>query len=146
MQLELEAAWVDADPDRLDQIVTNLLHNAIKYTAPDGTIRIETPTRTTSVLRVTDSGCGIEPKFLPRVFDLFAQGAQRPDRPHGGLGVGLTLVRRIVEIHGARSRAQRRARPRQHVRRAAAARRTSANRRHERTALGRASGARRIAF
>ncbi len=100
VQLELRAAWVDADPDRLNQIITNLLHNAIKYTAPDGTIRIETDADDAHAeLRVTDSGSGIAAELLPRVFDLFAQGEQGPDRAQGGLGVGLALVQRLAELH-----------------------------------------------
>ena len=100
IQLELRTAWVDADPDRLNQIITNLLHNAIKYTAPDGTIRIESDADDAhAVLRITDSGSGIAAELLPRIFDLFAQGEQGPDRAQGGLGVGLALVQRLVELH-----------------------------------------------
>jgi signal transduction histidine kinase/CheY-like chemotaxis protein len=100
IQLELRTAWVDADPDRLNQIITNLLHNAIKYTALDGTIRIESDADDAhAVLRITDSGSGIAAELLPRIFDLFAQGDQGPDRAQGGLGVGLALVQRLVELH-----------------------------------------------
>ena len=91
---------VDGDPDRLNQIITNLLHNAIKYTALDGTIQIETDADDAhAVLRITDSGSGIAAELLPRIFDLFAQGDQGPDRAQGGLGVGLALVHRLVELH-----------------------------------------------
>ena len=100
IELELGTAWVDADPDRLNQIITNLLHNAIKYTTLDGTIRIESDADDAhAVLRITDSGSGIAAELLPRIFDLFAQGDQGPDRAQGGLGVGLALVQRLVELH-----------------------------------------------
>jgi signal transduction histidine kinase/ActR/RegA family two-component response regulator len=97
---ELEPVWVDADPERLNQIVTNLLHNALKYTATGGTIRVRTCEEDgRGVLTVEDTGSGIAAELLPRVFDLFTQGEQGPDRAHGGLGLGLTLVRRLVELH-----------------------------------------------
>jgi signal transduction histidine kinase/ActR/RegA family two-component response regulator len=100
VQLELQTVWVDADVDRLNQIVTNLLHNAIKYTGADGTIRIATHADGEhGVLEVADSGAGISAELLPRVFDLFAQGEQGPDRAQGGLGVGLALVRRLTQLH-----------------------------------------------
>jgi CheY-like chemotaxis protein/anti-sigma regulatory factor (Ser/Thr protein kinase) len=84
----------------LNQIITNLLHNAIKYTGQTGTIRISTHADgDCGVLAIVDSGVGIAADLLPRVFELFAQGAQGPDRAHGGLGVGLALVRRLTELH-----------------------------------------------
>ena len=92
---------VHGDPARLEQIVTNLLDNAAKYTPPDGTIRVEVtqgPDR--AVLRVRDSGVGIAPDLLPRIFDLFTQADRSLDRSRGGLGIGLTLARRLVELHG----------------------------------------------
>jgi signal transduction histidine kinase/ActR/RegA family two-component response regulator len=101
--LHLEPVWVFADPNRLQQIVTNLLQNSIKHTPADGSIRIETLARDDdAILRISDSGSGIPPDVLPRIFDLFAQGEQGPDRARGGLGVGLTLVRRLVDLHGGR--------------------------------------------
>lgn len=99
--------WVDADPTRLEQVVNNLLTNAIKYTPPGGTIRVEAEaTDHEAVLRVADNGLGIPPSLLPRIFELFVQGERTLDRRAGGLGIGLTLVRRIVELHGGTVGAQ----------------------------------------
>ena len=92
---------VDGDPYRLAQIVSNLLTNAAKYTPAGGRISI-TGAREGGdvVLRVTDNGFGIAPELLPRIFDLFVQGNQPLDRAQGGLGLGLAIVRRFVELHG----------------------------------------------
>jgi len=96
-----ESTWVDADATRLEQIVGNLLSNAIKYTERDGHIAISvTAEGQEAVLRVRDDGAGIERHLLPRVFDAFVQGDRTLNRAHGGLGIGLTLVRRLVELHG----------------------------------------------
>jgi signal transduction histidine kinase/CheY-like chemotaxis protein len=101
LQVEAEPVWVDADPARLEQIVMNLLLNALKYTPPGGRIRVVTQTeRDQGVLRVEDTGIGISPELMPRIFDLFVQGHREPDRAHGGMGVGLTLVRRLTDLHG----------------------------------------------
>jgi PAS domain S-box-containing protein len=103
LETEIEPAWVDADSDRLIQIVTNLLSNALKYTPPAGKIRIRVHVEgQDAVLRVEDNGIGIPAVFLSRVFDLFARGEGSLDLAPGGLGVGLTLVRRLVELHGGR--------------------------------------------
>src|SRR4029453_13875599 len=100
-QVELEPTWVDADPARLEQIVMNLLLNALKYTPPGGRIRVATRVqRDQGVLRVEDTGIGISPELMPRIFDLFVQGHRGPDRAEGGRGVGLTLVRRLTDLHG----------------------------------------------
>jgi signal transduction histidine kinase len=92
---------VDADEGRLTQIVSNLLTNAARYTPPGGDIRL-TSTRQGdhAVLRVTDTGVGMEPELLARVFELFVQGKRSSDRAEGGLGLGLALVKRLVELHG----------------------------------------------
>src|SRR5262249_59702136 len=86
---------------RLEQIVTNLLDNAAKYTAPKGHIAVTASREENDVvLRVRDTGVGISAEMLPRVFDLFAQGDPSLAHSQGGLGIGLTLVRRLVELHG----------------------------------------------
>jgi PAS domain S-box-containing protein len=101
LTLHTRAVWVSADPTRLEQIVTNLLANAVKYTPAGGEIVVATGSEDTgAVLRVRDSGAGIPPELLPRVFDLFVQGDRTLERMGGGLGIGLTLVRRLVELHG----------------------------------------------
>ena len=93
--------WLDADPTRLAQVVGNLLNNAAKYTPPGGRITVSAETAGgTAVLRVRDTGVGISPDSLPGIFELFAQGDRRPGRSEGGLGVGLTLARMLVELHG----------------------------------------------
>jgi PAS domain S-box-containing protein len=101
--VEAESAWVEADAARLEQIVMNLLSNAVKFTASGGAIRVTVHRADDeAVLQVADDGVGIASEFLPSVFDLFAQGSRSLDRPGGGLGVGLTLARRLVELHGGR--------------------------------------------
>jgi signal transduction histidine kinase len=99
--VDLAPGWVDGDPTRLEQIVSNLLDNALKYTPGGGTIDIAlTRVGDDIVLAVRDSGVGIPPELLPQVFDVFVQGAISIDRSQGGLGIGLSLVRRLVELHG----------------------------------------------
>ncbi|MGH7397140.1 MAG: hybrid sensor histidine kinase/response regulator [Candidatus Rokuibacteriota bacterium] len=84
-------------------MVNNLVGNALRFTPAAGTIEVTLRAEEgLAVLRVRDSGVGIAPAMLPRVFDLFAQGERSPDRGAGGLGLGLTLVRRITELHGGR--------------------------------------------
>ncbi|MEA2559991.1 MAG: hypothetical protein QOH06_1495 [Acidobacteriota bacterium] len=111
LEVQTTPAWVEGDPTRLEQVLTNLMENAIKYTPPGGTIRLEVgpeggPDGDTAVLRVRDTGVGISPDILPKVFDLFVQGERSLDRVEGGLGIGLTLVRRLVELHGGRVEAR----------------------------------------
>ncbi|MEO6810701.1 MAG: response regulator [Isosphaeraceae bacterium] len=94
---------VEADAARLEQVLTNLLTNAAKYTEPGGRIDLSAERDgTNALLRVRDNGVGIEPEVLSHVFDLFAQEQRSLDRSQGGLGIGLTLVRRLVEMHGGR--------------------------------------------
>ena len=98
---ELESAWVEADAIRLDQIISNLVVNAVKYTPEGGTIRVAVKREGgETVLRVADDGIGLAPDLAARVFDLFVQGERDLDRAQGGLGIGLTLVRRLAELHG----------------------------------------------
>jgi CheY-like chemotaxis protein/anti-sigma regulatory factor (Ser/Thr protein kinase) len=93
--------WAEADPARLEQVAGNLLNNAAKYTDPGGDIRLTlSVVDTVAEIRVQDNGLGIAPQMLPRVFDLFTQEERSLDRSHGGLGIGLTLVKRLVEMHG----------------------------------------------
>ena len=99
--VDLAPGWVDGDPTRLEQIVSNLLDNALKYTPNGGAIDIALARAGGDVvLSVRDSGVGIPPELLPQVFDVFVQGAISIDRSQGGLGIGLSLVRRLVELHG----------------------------------------------
>jgi signal transduction histidine kinase/ActR/RegA family two-component response regulator len=95
--------WLEGDAVRLAQVVANLLNNAAKYTEEGGQIwllaeRMENEI----VIRVRDTGIGIPADLLPRVFDPFIQEERSPDRAHGGLGIGLALVRSLVELHGGR--------------------------------------------
>jgi signal transduction histidine kinase/ActR/RegA family two-component response regulator len=92
---------LEGDPTRLEQVLVNLLSNAAKYTPPGGIIEISTELQGDEVLvRVRDNGTGIAPGMLPRVFDLFAQADDTLNRSQGGLGIGLTIVRQLVELHG----------------------------------------------
>jgi PAS domain S-box-containing protein len=92
---------VDGDPTRLGQVVSNLLTNAAKYTPPGGRVAVRARRDgDEAVLSVRDSGVGIAPDVLPRVFDLFVQSRRSIDRSEGGLGLGLTIVRSLVEGHG----------------------------------------------
>ncbi len=99
--VDLAPGWVDGDPTRLEQITSNLLDNALKYTPSGGSIDINlAQSGEDVVLTVRDSGVGIPAELLPHVFDVFVQGAISIDRAQGGLGIGLSLVRRLVELHG----------------------------------------------
>jgi PAS domain S-box-containing protein len=95
------ALRIPGDAARITQVVTNLLHNAVKYSLHGGTIGLGVSVGPTHVeIAVEDRGSGIEPEMLPLVFDLFQQGRRPLDRAEGGLGIGLSLVRRLVELHG----------------------------------------------
>jgi signal transduction histidine kinase/ActR/RegA family two-component response regulator len=92
--------WVFGDFSRLSQIFSNVLHNAAKYTSDGGSIELAVVVdRGTVAVRVRDNGIGIDAQFLPHVFEVFTQGYRGLDRSQGGLGVGLAVVRRLVELH-----------------------------------------------
>jgi CheY-like chemotaxis protein len=101
-----EATTVSGDPDRLQQVVWNLLSNAVKFTPRGGQVDIDVR-RVDSRVRLTvkDSGAGIDPQFLPHAFEAFRQADSSATRRHGGLGLGLAIVRRLVELHGGTVRA-----------------------------------------
>ena len=101
LALPAQAAQVIGDSTRLVQIMTNLLNNATKYTPPGGSIALEL-TQDASMVQIVvrDNGIGIDAALLPHVFDLFVQGERSSDRAQGGLGVGLALVKSLVERHG----------------------------------------------
>jgi PAS domain S-box-containing protein len=93
--------YVDGDPLRLTQIVANLLNNAVKYTEEGGRIEVSAARQgSDAVVRVRDSGIGISPAVLPKIFDLFAQADTSSTRAQEGLGIGLTLVRHLLDLHG----------------------------------------------
>lgn len=97
---------IDGDVVRLSQVLSNLLNNASKFTPTHGQISLSARLEGPHVrICVKDNGEGIDPAFLPHMFDLFAQGDQALDRSQGGLGIGLTLVRHLVELHGGQVRA-----------------------------------------
>jgi PAS domain S-box-containing protein len=92
---------VSADPTRIVQAISNLIINSVKYTAAGGRISVATRREgDEAVVSVTDNGIGIPPALLPRIFEVFVQGDRSLDRPEGGLGIGLTVVKRLVEMHG----------------------------------------------
>jgi signal transduction histidine kinase len=101
IELPSGPVWVNGDGSRLAQVISNLLHNAAKYT-PDGGRIVVSLVRSggEAVIEVKDNGLGLPPEMLPRVFDLFTQVNRTLDRAQGGLGIGLSLVRHITELHG----------------------------------------------
>ncbi|MDB5806269.1 MAG: Chemotaxis protein methyltransferase CheR [Betaproteobacteria bacterium] len=123
IELHTEEVWINGDPARIEQILTNLVGNAVNHTDAGRGIRIslqraaarprfgpggalEMAVAGEAVLAVADDGVGIAAETLPRVFDLFFQERQQVDRPKSGLGIGLTLVQRLTELHGGEVRAE----------------------------------------
>jgi CheY-like chemotaxis protein/two-component sensor histidine kinase len=101
--LSPQPIWLYADAARLEQVVVNLLNNAAKYTKDGGRISLTVLREGDEcVLRLRDTGVGIAPELLPRIFDLFTQAERSLDRSQGGLGIGLALVQRLVELHRGR--------------------------------------------
>ncbi|HSV83459.1 MAG TPA: ATP-binding protein, partial [Ramlibacter sp.] len=101
LELPAEPLPMEADPTRIAQVVSNLLNNAAKYTPHGGAIALRVRREAgEAVLAVTDTGVGIEPAGLSRVFEMFAQVSNSQGRPQGGLGIGLSLVQSLVELHG----------------------------------------------
>jgi len=99
--IDYEAAYVHADPERLQQILWNLLSNAVKFTSKNGRIEVKLErVESFAQISVTDNGIGINPEFLPFVFDRFRQADGTTTRMHSGLGLGLSIVRYLVEMHG----------------------------------------------
>ena len=101
VEVTTESVWVHADAVRIEQVLGNLVSNALKFAPAGRPVQVSVSAEgEDAVLRVTDEGSGIEPDLLPQVFDLFVQGPATVDRARGGLGIGLTLVHRLVELHG----------------------------------------------
>ncbi|HLL77668.1 MAG TPA: ATP-binding protein [Pyrinomonadaceae bacterium] len=107
LKLDPKIGKVSADPDRLQQVVWNLLSNAVKFTPEGGRVSVRTAAAEGHAeITVTDTGAGIRPEFLPHVFDRFRQAESHMTRAHGGLGIGLSIVRHLVELHGGTVRAE----------------------------------------
>jgi signal transduction histidine kinase/DNA-binding response OmpR family regulator len=107
VQVPREEVSFNGDLVRLAQVLSNLLNNAAKFTPPGGHITLEAAVVGAELrIHVRDNGAGIEPQLLPHVFDLFTQGDQTLDRSEGGLGIGLTLVKHLIELHGGRVQAR----------------------------------------
>jgi signal transduction histidine kinase/ActR/RegA family two-component response regulator len=101
IEISTEPLWVEGDALRLEQVLTNLVTNALKYTPRGGRIRVTLRAEgDDAVISVEDTGVGISPALLPIIFDPYVQADRTLDRARGGLGIGLTLVRRLVELHG----------------------------------------------
>ena len=103
VELPKEPIELNGDPVRLAQVLSNLINNASKFSGPNSRITVSAAYEQGEVrISVKDNGAGIEPAFLPHIFDLFAQADQSLDRSQGGLGIGLTLVKHLVGLHGGR--------------------------------------------
>ena len=101
VDIQQDPIWVDGDPSRLQQIQANLLSNAAKYTPAGGHVLLKAGREEgAAVIRVSDDGAGIPTEMLESIFELFVQSTRTLDRSAGGLGVGLTLVRALVGMHG----------------------------------------------
>ncbi len=98
--IEHRPAMTNGDPDRLQQVIWNLLSNAVKFTPPGGRIAVQLGRDNGYLLTVTDNGLGIDPAMLPQMFQPFRQIDASPTREQGGLGLGLAIVRQLVELHG----------------------------------------------
>ncbi|HWA39537.1 MAG TPA: ATP-binding protein [Burkholderiales bacterium] len=102
----LAPVWIDADATRVEQILSNLVVNAVKYTPEGGNVHVEVRAQDgLAVLEVRDDGIGMPPELAAQAFELFVQGKRDLDRAYGGLGIGLTLVRRLAELHGGSAEA-----------------------------------------
>jgi signal transduction histidine kinase/ActR/RegA family two-component response regulator len=105
--IEIAPVWIHADETRMEQVVQNLVGNALKYTPAGGRIHVRVAADgDEAVLEIADTGIGIPPELLVSIFDPFVQGDQDPDRAQGGLGLGLTLVKALTELHGGTVRAE----------------------------------------
>src|SRR5439155_8158850 len=101
VHIPIETIPLHADPTRLAQVFVNLLHNASKFTDPGGHLSFEAQRHGDWLeVGVTDTGIGIPPAMLPEIFGMFSQLDRSLERPHAGLGVGLSLARNLVELHG----------------------------------------------
>jgi signal transduction histidine kinase len=105
--LDLNIEPIKGDPDRLQQIVNNLMSNALKFTSKGGNITVKLVRKNSNaVITVRDTGIGISAEFLPRIFDQFTQSESASTRRYGGLGIGLALTRKLVELHGGTIKAE----------------------------------------
>ena len=101
VQLSARPVWIDADAARVEQIVSNLLGNSLKFTPPGGSVTVRVAREgSQALLEIADTGKGLAPELIDQVFEVFVQGDQTIDRASGGLGIGLALVKRLVELHG----------------------------------------------
>ena len=105
-ELDPDAGPVNGDPDRLRQVVENILGNSIKFTPPNGSVTVRLARDGDACLTVSDTGRGIDPELLPHIFERFRQSDSTSTRGHAGLGLGLAIVRHLVELHGGRVRAE----------------------------------------
>ncbi len=102
IEVHADEVWIDGDPTRIEQILNNLLTNALKFSAADGLIKVKVyaPGEHEAVMMLTDTGVGIAPELLPHIFEPFVQGPALKGQVHSGLGIGLALVKQLVELHG----------------------------------------------